>query len=166
MQIQQRKDQENGCEPGAVNNEQRPRLWGVHSSAAVEHRNEKEFQRVHIEQHEEQQQAVEEYAPGVLQSITPEETIVVEPQVGEQGKADAKGPKTPQGLHECLKAPGNFEGNYQQRNCEGEDSIRKPFQTGYLPAPPPEASLSPQAASGQMLTYHDILSGLHQYAPR
>jgi hypothetical protein len=62
----------------------------------AERRREQEFQRIDIEEHEEQQCTIESNRPRVLEPIAPEKTVVHVPDVRQQAEADAKDDETMQ----------------------------------------------------------------------
>src|SRR4051812_11050371 len=165
MQIQQSKHQGDGRVSRAIDDEQRAPVLSLDVAATAQQRGEEEFERVDVKQHEEQQHAVQKHRPGVLQSVAPEKTVVVEPDVHQNGKADAEGHKAAHHFGEFVKSFGDLKGNDQQGDGEGEDRVGESFQTRDLAAAPAEVFFSCEIVSRQVFADHRRLRrGLYEKA--
>jgi hypothetical protein len=65
----------------------------------------------------------------IFEAISPEEFVVLIPHCEEQPEADRKGEESSHGSKQFIEGIGYLQGHHKQRNCEGEDGVRKTFDT-------------------------------------
>ena len=93
-----------------------------------ERRREQELQRIHVEQHDEQQHRVQHRRPGVLQAVLPEEDVVLVPDPGEQGERRRERHEAGHQRHQVVVRLRHVERHDEQRQREREDGVAERFE--------------------------------------
>ena len=96
--------------------------------AGVEH----ELERVDVKHDDEQQGAIEDHGIRVLQSVAPEEKIVLIPDPEEHTKAAGERGKSAHQIHQLRVTLRHFERDDEQGEREGEDRVAKRLEAGNI----------------------------------
>ena len=149
--MHQQEHQRHAGEPDPVQQEQLRHLvigHDRHSRARgdlpKEHRphdeREQELERVHIEEHDKQQEAGQEDPRRVAPlAIAPANDEVLAPVPHQEGEADRKGGQALGGLEQLREGLRHFARENEQSHREGEDAIGQPLQARDLCAAEAEA---------------------------
>jgi hypothetical protein len=74
----------------------------------------------------------------IIESVPPEELVVVIPHLIEQVERDREGEESLHGSKQFLEGIGDLQRHHKQRNCETKDGISKTFDAQYFLASPRE----------------------------
>src|SRR5207253_3823925 len=110
--------------------------YTVATGKDINHERENELQRIHIKEHYEQQDRVQQDGDVVLHAIAAEEFVLVVPDDKQQSEADREGAKAANGRHQLGKGLGYFQRNDQQRDGKRKDRVAQPLDARHFMAAP------------------------------
>jgi hypothetical protein len=145
MAVEKGKDHEHRHEPDRIDGGRIRELIELHASRPVgpfwqqarEERVEHEFERIDVEQHQEEQDGVEDNGVGVLHPEATEERVVLGPDPDQYRETAREGREAHHELHQLVVVARHLEGDHQERQRKGEDRIAERLQPRhFVPAPP------------------------------
>ena len=102
---------------------------GVLPNPSVGKDGEKEFERVDVKEHDEQQGCIDDDRSVVMQTVSAEELVMGVPEQDEQNEADGERDEATQRVVELDEGVRDFERDDEQRNGESEDDIGEGIDT-------------------------------------
>jgi hypothetical protein len=86
-----------------------------------------EFQRINIEEHNEQQDSVKDDGEIILEAIAPKEFVLIEPNDEQQRETDREGSKAAHRFHQFGEGFRNLERHHQQRYGKSKHCVAQAF---------------------------------------
>ena len=91
-----------------------------------------ELQRIHVEQHDEQQDRVEKRRPRVLQAVATEELVVLPPDVADHREGHGKRDRSAHEIEQGVARLRHLELHDEQRQRKAENGIGESLDTADL----------------------------------
>src|SRR4051812_8994502 len=99
----------------------------MESEKLVDQKVEHELQRVDVEEHDEQQRAIQDDGHHVLKTVTAKEKVLVIPDLEQEGEADGEGGEALHCRQELREGFRHFQRYDQERDREPEHGVAESF---------------------------------------
>ena len=106
----------------------------------VEQSHEYKLQRIGVKEHHEQQHEIQGRGGAIVQSVAPEEIVMLPPDLREEAKAHGEGHKAAHVGQQLAKCVRHLQRDHQQGQREAEDHVAEGLDARDLVAAPAEFS--------------------------